>query len=677
MKSLRRLGAAALSAALFALAPAAARAQDPGGGAQFGQQRLLLHVESVGVDPITVRPLIRSSLPRDVLLVDSSDFVRVMESKGQVGSMGKAFATASERLALFERMRAAAVELHADGAILALMIDTPKRRAVRLVVQFATDDDVSLDQLVVLDAAKAGTDHDKIEPVLKPVLERFRPPPTPPPPPQKSEVPAAAAAVLEAPSGNETKKPNFPWTLSVGLNAHLDAYFVAGSGVSEFQRSDGSGLTGGAEVRRVRPRISGNFAEKFFYLFHLDFGGSNVGGAGQNFVFRGGASHAWVAYKHSEALNVQFGQFPQPFTFENLRPNMMLDFMDPSRTLLVAAPNALDTGLMVFGQPGRFGYGVGIFNGEGRNRVPLDSRGEVTERLTVAFNQTGTTRARIGVSGRQGMVDPTRAFGEVSPAAFTTTRGFNYWTPSYNVIDGVAPGLQATPLPVSVVPSGAQQAYAADVEFEIGDFSVQAEGAYIHNNTREVDRSRPDVENTLRTGSMSGPLYYVTLGYWLFGSTRPLRDLRWEQAIFRLGAPRDEEPFQPSLLLLARWEELFLSYDSVSRSPFGIERGLIDSTTTRLRTDILTLNATTWLSTRFSVLTEWSTYMFPGNDQSPDPRSIDNQAYAPGAIPPGERGTRPPVNLPFLPVSNPTYFEPADREARSYHEFSIRARLQF
>jgi len=465
----------------------------------------------------------------------------------------------------------------------------------------------------------------------------------------------------------------FPFTFSPGLFMQLDAYGFAGAGVSRYQRDDGTTLSPGFEIHALRPTFGGSFGERFFYNVALDFGPSNTGGAGQTFAFRGGDAIAFVDYKFADAFALRFGQFPVPVTWENVRPAASFDFMAPSRTVSVVCPlGCVDVGLMAFGTPGPFSYGVGVFNGEGRNRTPVDGRADVNGRVSVSFNRDGEDRLRVGASGRYGVVDPHSAWADAPVSGFSTEHGYAFWNPIYTSSAAPSPG------EIHVVPSSAQRAIGADVVGELGPFDVQAEGSYVDFGRREVTKTAPDAEETIRSGSLTGVTYYVTAGLWLTEPTPALKALRWNETLLLTGKKKPEEPLRSSVELLARWEQLFLRYDSIARSDPLVTRGLLDDRTTRIRADVLQVALAYWLSSHFKLAVEWSLYSFPGS-QTSDPRRVNNQALAPGAVIPGERGTRRPPETPpeVTPASNPSFFAPPSPGARQLHEVSARLQLRF
>jgi hypothetical protein len=498
--------------------------------------------------------------------------------------------------------------------------------------------------------------------------------------PARTQAPVAAASSPQAAatpndamlSGNGV----FPWTLNIGFATQLDVYGFLGRGVSEYQRNDGTALSTTFEVHRIRPSFYGVFGKHFDYYTSLEFGLANSGGPNQSFAFRGGDVFAWVDWNVTDWLGVRFGQFPIPFSWENMRPLTTFDFMEPARNVSVACPIACtDTGVMLFGNPGPLAFGAGVFNGEGRNRTSVDSKGDLDARISYTLNETGYWyRGRIGASARHGIVDPRTQWGDASPSGFTTGRGYQFWSPVY--LSNTFP----TPTEIHIFPSGQQNAVEADLLLELGRLDFQLEGFWVDFGRREVARQTPDREETIRSGSLTGTGYYATANVWLLNPTPALRGQRFTETDLKLGSKRKrDEPLKGSLQVLTRFEQMFYDYDGGSRTTVPIDRGLIDMNTTRIRADILQVSLAFWLTTHFKVATEWAMYVFPGDSIAGDPRRVDNQALAPGAVIPGERGSRTRAEIPpdVTPFNNPSYFQPPALGARALHEISARVQLQF
>jgi hypothetical protein len=130
-----------------------------------------------------------------VLPLDGVDFRAAMTQKGQRGPLRQNLGTAKERTALFERMRASARDVRAEGVVFVSLAEVPKRRLLRVIVLWANEDAPALDQVVVLERAAANTDAEKMKAVLAPILDRAAPAAEPSPPSAPAPAPATASTV--------------------------------------------------------------------------------------------------------------------------------------------------------------------------------------------------------------------------------------------------------------------------------------------------------------------------------------------------------------------------------------------------------------------------------------------------------------------------------------------------
>jgi len=144
-------------------------------------------------------------------------------------------------------------------------------------------------------------------------------PPTPPPPPPPPPPNGFFGLSTEG------------WLVPM-FHAQLDAQGSAGTGVSRYQRSDGTGLDSGFIVQRVRPGFRGMIHDRLAYFALLEIGTANTAGPSQTFQFRGGIVDAWVAYNTGEEFAIQFGQMAVPFGLEASKFGPFFDFMEPRRS---------------------------------------------------------------------------------------------------------------------------------------------------------------------------------------------------------------------------------------------------------------------------------------------------------------------------------------------------------
>jgi hypothetical protein len=475
-----------------------------------------------------------------------------------------------------------------------------------------------------------------------------------------------------------------PWQFIPFIYAAFDAVSYAGQGVSEYRRTNGTGLDAGFYLQRLRPGFRGTILDKISYYALLELGQANSSSPNQTFSFSGGVVDAWAAYVFRNELAIQFGQMALPFGLENQRIGPAFDMFEPSNTAFFSTNGLRDVGLMVNGLPGPFVYHVGVFNGEGSRRAPVDSQLDVVGRAAVRLNRRGENRAQFGISGRRGGSDPRSTFSDSPLIGLTTAKGYQFWPGSYNV--NAPPGPSAignavnAPVAVAVLPAGPESAVGADAILQFGDFDLQAEGAYVNLGRREAIRTELDAENTLRSGTLSGFSYYVTAHYWITKPTPVMRALRYEPISLMISRTRQTPPeafsFKPSVAVALRWEQMLLNYDSTARSDPGVPRGQLDQNSTDIKMNASHLGLSAWFTSRFRAQLEWAVYNFPSQEVAPG--RYDNQALAPGAVPRGDRGTRPKADLPpDVSFGDPTYFVPPAHNARFLHEIMARVQLNF
>jgi hypothetical protein len=159
-------------------------------------RRMVFWVEASGTEVGVVRVRLREAIPDSVLPLDGVDFRATMTQRGQRGPLRANLGTAKERTALFERIRASARDLRAEGVVYVSLKEVRRRRLLRVIVLWANEEAPALDQVVALERAAANTDGAKMKAVLAPVFERLAPPAEPSPPPPVS---AAPPSIVETP----------------------------------------------------------------------------------------------------------------------------------------------------------------------------------------------------------------------------------------------------------------------------------------------------------------------------------------------------------------------------------------------------------------------------------------------------------------------------------------------
>jgi hypothetical protein len=231
-------------------------------------------------------------------------------------------------------------------------------------------------------------------------------------------VPASSApvVVIAAPGrGIKAVAGNDDFSIQVRARMQLRAEATASATASAI----------GFTVRRMRLVIGGDMLQKqFTYNFHLGFAPRDLE-ADNPVPIR----DAWVAWNVSTPVRVRFGQMKVPFDRQLLTSSAFLHFPERSAAVGELALDR-DVGIVVFSAPiaDRFVYQLGVFGGDGRNRLNADDGLLTTARVQwmplgafdddlVEGDVTHEERSRLAVAAAA-------AFKGQSPRARSTTGMF-------------------------------------------------------------------------------------------------------------------------------------------------------------------------------------------------------------------------------------------------------------
>lgn len=429
--------------------------------------------------------------------------------------------------------------------------------------------------------------------------------------------------------------------------SQIDFYSYLGGGVSD------TALHPTLFIRRVRPEVTGEFLGHFRFMIAGDFGataldnprgttelaagppGSTPNATTARFApadatrFQAQATDVFINYRRGSIFNVMVGQMDAPFTMENRTSDKYIPFME--RSIAVRAlgiPTNKELGGMVWGETeDRFVYySVGPYMGDGMNRPNVDSRMDLYGRAFVhpfaksAMSKTDPLRdAQIGGSVHYGSRD--RAWVNYDYPALSTQGAFNFWNPTYAGQNG----------PVHIMPAGDQIALAGELRVPISRFDLTSEVVYVSNGTREALEGYQATTSD-RFGRLRGVSYYAQVGFWPFGK----RDIN---GVPGYGNPPRLDFSKPdpvvadrALQLLAKWEQLSLSYKSASRSGTPDPKNIDGD----IKVNALSFGVNYWATKHVRFTLNYVLNMFPdsapvspsaagGPQQTPDQR-----AQAPG-----------------------------------------------
>ncbi|MBI4546123.1 MAG: hypothetical protein HY703_13065 [Gemmatimonadetes bacterium] len=194
--------------------------------------------------------------------------------------------------------------------------------------------------------------------------------------------------------------------LRIGSSAQLDVrIFAGGEGDNTFL------------VRRARVFATGVLEDKFGYMVMPRW---DNGVATLHF--------AWLESSHSPYASLRIGQFKEPLSLEGLHSDQYWDFVE--RSLIVSTQLPLeDLGILLYGKfwRQRIEYGLGWFNGRGKNLTDNNDDKDVAARIVLTPWKHARARLlrnlNLGVSYSRGENEES-----LGGSRFRTGAGTTFWT---------------------------------------------------------------------------------------------------------------------------------------------------------------------------------------------------------------------------------------------------------
>ncbi len=362
----------------------------------------------------------------------------------------------------------------------------------------------------------------------------------------------------------------------------------------------------------------------------------------------------FVNYAPSPWANVEVGQFYLPFTMENRISDNTTPFLERSLAVRdVGAPLQRDIGAMFWGEaPNRsVYYAVAVMNGDGPNRVNVDTRYDFAARLVVRpFGSDGPMKwGQIGMSAKYGLRDPAKVAYDLP--SLTTQDGFAFWKPTYKDSSGQL---------VHIIPSHDQLGIAGDVYVPYRNFDLTGEFVYVVDDTREATDGTQLSLSSQRLGQLEGYAWYAQVGYWFVGSQDIIGYTSYGRPI-HVDLSKPQQPPEHGVQGVAKFEQMHLWYEGASRG------GAPNSKTPNgdIQVDAVEFGVNYWATKHLRVGLNYAVYLFP--DSAPvTPSSAGGpfQTSTQRAVAPGQ-----------LVASG------ADNSARdsshTLHEISARVGVQF
>lgn len=171
-------------------------------------------------------------------------------------------------------------------------------------------------------------------------------------------------------------------------------------------------------IRRARMRIEGTLNRYFDYRVEAEMADTT------SILLR----DFYIRIDRTEKARLTFGQFKEPFSQEELRPDPSQDFVEKSLVNLLAPSRS--PGIMLSGilHRGVFEYQAGSFNGKGQLRD--NNNGTPENALRLRFSPWRNSKA-IWLKGLAfgGAVAQGKNIGGTSLRGQTTSRSFTFFTP--------------------------------------------------------------------------------------------------------------------------------------------------------------------------------------------------------------------------------------------------------
>jgi hypothetical protein len=240
---------------------------------------------------------------------------------------------------------------------------------------------------------------------------------------------------------------------------------------------------------------------------------------------------------------------------------------------------------------------VGLFDGDGPNRLNADMRYDGTARVLVR----PCKGAQLGASARIGTRDPRLVGYDIS--SFTTQGGYAFFRGTYR---------DAQNRIVHIMPSDNQLMLATDMFVPFGRFDLTSEFMYARYETREALDGNQLTPFTDRKGLLYGVGWYATLGLWIMGDRKDIGFPSMSRPIhLDLDAPSRRA--RHGLQALLKFEQLRVHYDGSAR------QGRSDPKTPNgeIGLDSITLGLNYWATKHVRVTVDWVSYFFGNRALAP------------------------------------------------------------
>lgn len=459
---------------------------------------------------------------------------------------------------------------------------------------------------------------------------------------------------------------------------YTDALVTLGRGVADLPQ--GSSLSPGIFIRRGRLELAAE-AGPFQVLIMGEFGPSGVDNpAGRTDTLdcsttirarqcderastiaatpsRAAIVNAFVNYAgFGPWLNLLIGQVRVPFGLENRTGDGSTPFLERSIPARISAlGTGREIGIMAWGEARNrwFNWAIGVFDGDGSDRVNVDESFDAVGRVYVRPWVSGGDRwfreLQFGISARHGKRDSRLVGYDFTP--MTTQGGYAFFRPTYRDAGGRL---------IHLIPNGLQHVGGLELYLPVGHVDIASEVFYHALEMREAVDGFQIGSPSERAGIITGPAAYVQVGYWFLGT----RDIIARPGTFgpvHLDLTRVRETPEMGLQGLVRYEHIDLFYDPSSRA------GVDDPNSPRghILVQAFSLGVNYWYTRHVRLTVNWQTMVFP--DSAPAAASAAGHPVQTSV----QRATAPAQLLPK------GVNDPARDGAHIMHELGARVGMQF
>jgi phosphate-selective porin len=312
---------------------------------------------------------------------------------------------------------------------------------------------------------------------------------------------ATLIAVAAAPAAAQDKK-GFVWNDRPSIVFGEDiTVAVTGRALLEWRWFDPEIGEDLFALRAGRLGLKGDLTRHFDWEIEREIGAGKVEEDDSRIEF-GDWKDVYVRWRTFDAARVKIGRFKIPFGLEQNTGVSELDFAYRALGSRTIAPGR-DTGVMVSGALGRFGYEAGVFDDDGDNaessEIQFVQEGQDLEHVGPSFavRVTGDLFRALGVSGRLRSANLGIAYTNSDvPEGLNSLRAETFW--------GTEDFFER------VYVKGRRQRYGAQFDWTPGPTSLRAEWMQSREQRKEQSNRNQDLSDFIGSAWYVSGTWFVT-----------------------------------------------------------------------------------------------------------------------------------------------------------------------